>query len=270
MTCSRNSAPPAPCAKAISCCRRGCTARCSCRRTWSSWTPGAASGCARRWREIDGPARSGRRRRLAGRGRDHPGLRDRAPARACPRSTSSGEGGAFKLRRGFRARARARRVVMVEDIVTTGLSSRECIARSRRRAARSSAPPASSTARRRPGRRGRAAGRAGPASTCRPIPPTLPPEPAAVPDRGPGSRRLGRRAGCGAAAAGRQHRPRRHHPQRPRRRHIPAAVRRAAIEPLGRRARTALPPTCARTGGTSPTPTSTRPGTPHRSAGAGR
>lgn len=37
------------------------------------------------------------------------------------------EGGAFQLRRGFEIPAGAR-VVMVEDIVTTGLSSRECIA----------------------------------------------------------------------------------------------------------------------------------------------
>ena len=37
------------------------------------------------------------------------------------------EDGAFKLRRGFRIPADAR-VVMVEDIVTTGLSSRECLA----------------------------------------------------------------------------------------------------------------------------------------------
>ena len=37
------------------------------------------------------------------------------------------EGGAFKLRRGFPL-ARGARVVMVEDIVTTGLSSREAIA----------------------------------------------------------------------------------------------------------------------------------------------
>lgn len=36
------------------------------------------------------------------------------------------EGGAFKLRRGFHIEPGAR-VVMVEDIVTTGLSSRECI-----------------------------------------------------------------------------------------------------------------------------------------------
>ena len=37
------------------------------------------------------------------------------------------EGGAFKLRRGFHLEPGAK-VVMVEDIVTTGLSSRECIA----------------------------------------------------------------------------------------------------------------------------------------------
>ena len=37
------------------------------------------------------------------------------------------EGGEFKLRRGFHVEAGAR-VLMVEDIVTTGLSSRECIA----------------------------------------------------------------------------------------------------------------------------------------------
>jgi len=37
------------------------------------------------------------------------------------------EGGAFKLRRGFHVEP-GQRVVMVEDIVTTGLSSRECIA----------------------------------------------------------------------------------------------------------------------------------------------
>ena len=37
------------------------------------------------------------------------------------------EGGVFKLRRGFAIEPGAR-VVMVEDIVTTGLSSRECIA----------------------------------------------------------------------------------------------------------------------------------------------
>ncbi|WP_298744316.1 orotate phosphoribosyltransferase [uncultured Brevundimonas sp.] len=37
------------------------------------------------------------------------------------------EGGEFRLRRGFHLEP-GRRVVMIEDIVTTGLSSRECIA----------------------------------------------------------------------------------------------------------------------------------------------
>ena len=37
------------------------------------------------------------------------------------------EGGAFRLRRGFSVEP-GEKVVMVEDIVTTGLSSRECIA----------------------------------------------------------------------------------------------------------------------------------------------
>jgi orotate phosphoribosyltransferase len=37
------------------------------------------------------------------------------------------EGGAFKLRRGFHVEP-GQRIAMVEDIVTTGLSSRECIA----------------------------------------------------------------------------------------------------------------------------------------------
>ena len=37
------------------------------------------------------------------------------------------EGGAFRLRRGFHLE-RGARVAMVEDIVTTGLSSRECVA----------------------------------------------------------------------------------------------------------------------------------------------
>ena len=41
------------------------------------------------------------------------------------------EGGEFRLRRGFSIPAGAR-VVMVEDIVTTGLSSRECLAAIRR------------------------------------------------------------------------------------------------------------------------------------------
>ncbi len=50
-----------------------------------------------------------------------------ARALGCPAVFVEREDGAFKLRRGFRIPANAR-VVMVEDIVTTGLSSRECLA----------------------------------------------------------------------------------------------------------------------------------------------
>ena len=50
-----------------------------------------------------------------------------ARALGCPAVFVEREAGEFKLRRGFRIPAGAR-VVMVEDIVTTGLSSRECIA----------------------------------------------------------------------------------------------------------------------------------------------
>jgi orotate phosphoribosyltransferase len=50
-----------------------------------------------------------------------------ARALGCPAVFVEREGGAFKLRRGFSI-PRGARVVMVEDIVTTGLSSRECLA----------------------------------------------------------------------------------------------------------------------------------------------
>ncbi len=50
-----------------------------------------------------------------------------ARALGCPAVFVEREDGAFKLRRGFRIPTGAR-VVMVEDIVTTGLSSRECLA----------------------------------------------------------------------------------------------------------------------------------------------
>ena len=58
------------------------------------------------------------------------------PARAlgCPAVFVEREEGEFRLRRGFRIPEGAR-VVMVEDIVTTGLSSRECIAAIRRHSA---------------------------------------------------------------------------------------------------------------------------------------
>jgi orotate phosphoribosyltransferase len=54
-----------------------------------------------------------------------------ARALGCPAVFVEREAGEFRLRRGFRIPAGAR-VVMVEDIVTTGLSSRECIAAIRR------------------------------------------------------------------------------------------------------------------------------------------
>ena len=50
-----------------------------------------------------------------------------ARALGCPAVFVEREAGKFRLRRGFRIPEGAR-VVMVEDIVTTGLSSRECIA----------------------------------------------------------------------------------------------------------------------------------------------
>lgn len=50
-----------------------------------------------------------------------------ARALGCPAVFVEREDGAFRLRRGFRI-PKGARVVMVEDIVTTGLSSRECLA----------------------------------------------------------------------------------------------------------------------------------------------
>ena len=50
-----------------------------------------------------------------------------ARALGCPAVFVEREDGAFRLRRGF-AVPKGARVVMVEDIVTTGLSSRECLA----------------------------------------------------------------------------------------------------------------------------------------------
>jgi orotate phosphoribosyltransferase len=54
-----------------------------------------------------------------------------ARALGCPAVFVEREEGEFRLRRGFRIPLGAR-VVMVEDIVTTGLSSRECLAAIRR------------------------------------------------------------------------------------------------------------------------------------------
>lgn len=54
-----------------------------------------------------------------------------ARALGCPAVFVEREEGEFRLRRGFQIPESAR-IVMVEDIVTTGLSSRECIAAIRR------------------------------------------------------------------------------------------------------------------------------------------
>ena len=54
-----------------------------------------------------------------------------ARALGCPAVFVEREEGEFRLRRGFKIPEGAR-IVMVEDIVTTGLSSRECIAAIRR------------------------------------------------------------------------------------------------------------------------------------------
>jgi orotate phosphoribosyltransferase len=54
-----------------------------------------------------------------------------ARALGCPAVFVEREEGEFRLRRGFRIPENAR-IVMVEDIVTTGLSSRECLAAIRR------------------------------------------------------------------------------------------------------------------------------------------
>src|SRR3569833_3583617 len=56
-----------------------------------------------------------------------------ARALGCPAVFVEREEGEFRLRRGFRIPEGAR-VLMVEDIVTTGLSSRECIAAIRKHA----------------------------------------------------------------------------------------------------------------------------------------
>ena len=57
-----------------------------------------------------------------------------ARALGCPAVFVEREEGEFRLRRGFRI-PRGARVVMVEDIVTTGLSSRECLAAIRKHGA---------------------------------------------------------------------------------------------------------------------------------------
>lgn len=99
------------------------------------------------------------------------------------------EGGEFKLRRGFSVEPGAR-VVMVEDIVTTGLSSRECIAAIR--AAGGDVVAAACIVDRSGGRADVGVPLIALASLDVPAYPAdaLPPELAAVPIEDPGSRRL--------------------------------------------------------------------------------
>jgi orotate phosphoribosyltransferase len=99
------------------------------------------------------------------------------------------EGGAFKLRRGFHVEPGAR-VVMVEDIVTTGLSSRECIAAIQ--AAGATVVAAACIVDRSGGKADVGVPLVALASLEVPAYPAdqLPPELAAVPVEDPGSRRL--------------------------------------------------------------------------------
>ena len=99
------------------------------------------------------------------------------------------EGGEFKLRRGFSIEPGAR-VVMVEDIVTTGLSSRECIAAIQ--AAGGNVVAAACIVDRSAGRADVGVPLIALASLDVPAYPAdaLPPELAAIPIEDPGSRRL--------------------------------------------------------------------------------
>jgi orotate phosphoribosyltransferase len=99
------------------------------------------------------------------------------------------EGGVFKLRRGFQL-APGARVAMVEDIVTTGLSSRECIEAIR--AAGGNVVCAACIVDRSGGRADVGAPLVALASLDAPAYPAdaLPPELAAIPTEDPGSRRL--------------------------------------------------------------------------------
>ncbi len=75
--------------------------------------------------EGAGRVRQDRRGGVAGGGRDHSGLRNGASLGRA-RCSSSARRGQFQLRRGFEIKP-GERVLMVEDVVTTGLSSRECL-----------------------------------------------------------------------------------------------------------------------------------------------
>jgi orotate phosphoribosyltransferase len=99
------------------------------------------------------------------------------------------EGGTFKLRRGFHVEP-GQKVVMVEDIVTTGLSSRECIAAIE--AAGGTVVAAACIVDRSGGRADVGVPRVALATLDVPAYPAdaLPPELAALPVEDPGSRRL--------------------------------------------------------------------------------
>lgn len=99
------------------------------------------------------------------------------------------EGGAFKLRRGFSIPPGAK-IAMVEDIITTGLSSRECIAAIR--AAGGNVVVAGCIVDRSGGRADVGVPLAALATLDVPAYPAdaLPPELAAIPIEDPGSRRL--------------------------------------------------------------------------------
>ena len=99
------------------------------------------------------------------------------------------EGGEFRLRRGFHVEP-GQRVVMVEDIVTTGLSSRECIAAIR--AAGGTVVAAACIVDRSGGRADVGVPLVALATLDVPAYPAdaLPPELAALPVEDPGSRRL--------------------------------------------------------------------------------
>ena len=103
------------------------------------------------------------------------------------------EGGAFKLRRGFFVEPGAK-VVMVEDIVTTGLSSRECIAAIRE--AGGDVVAAACIVDRSGGKADVGVPLIALASLEVPAYPAdqLPPELAAIPVEDPGSRRLAQKA----------------------------------------------------------------------------
>ena len=192
--------------------------------------------------------------RLAGGRRHHPRLRDR-PAAGRPVD--------LRRARGRRVQAAPRlpiepgaKVVMVEDIVTTGLSSRDAWRPSRRPAAMILAAACIVD---------RSGGRADVgvplvALATLDVPSyaadELPPELAAIPvrTRAAGSKRLKR--GHDPAAPWRQHRPRGHDAERPWRGLSRSRARRRDWR--WPPAPTASPPTCARTAATSPTPTSTR------------